>query len=300
MCRAGQGRAGPGMGGMGGRAATPSARDPLACLPACLPLLLCPPAGITGAGAAGWRLPHLTAVQLQNSAGVDDAGDPWLEALEWGCMTPLSEQLLLFYKRLDAPKREWCVSVVARFVLSSQTWARTGGPLLTTNTAHACPLPAGVAALAGLPSLRALNLKQCKRVGNAGLAALAPRLPHLTALCLQVRQLLGGHVVRAGRAARASDRHLQHVAPAVLSNSSAFQGPGPARYPSVSRQPHSVTCPPPAPPPAQGMSDVSDEGVRHLAALTSLQDLELQFAWQVCTYSLLYNLLVKLSQVASQ
>ena len=31
-------------------------------------------AGITGAGAAGWELPHLTSLQLQNSPGVDDAG----------------------------------------------------------------------------------------------------------------------------------------------------------------------------------------------------------------------------------
>ena len=33
-----------------------------------------PCAGITGAGMAGWDLPALTSLQLQNSPAVDDAG----------------------------------------------------------------------------------------------------------------------------------------------------------------------------------------------------------------------------------
>lgn len=121
------------------------------------------PAGITGAGAAGWDLPCLTSLALQNSPGVDDAGVAALAGLtalrrwgwhgKWGhCIPPA---LLFLRLRADA-------------------WDRHCNSAQTSGSLPAAP--------------RSLNLKQCKRVGDAGLAALAPRLQRLTSLCLQVRR----------------------------------------------------------------------------------------------------------------
>lgn len=115
-------------------------------------------------------------------------------------------------------------------------------------------------------------------MGDAGLAAMAPKLQHLTSLCLQASQhwehccilvalgldmplLLPPLFCRAACSTAGSDSVQLRVCAAI----SCRQCP-----PAVCALPLFLL---------QGMGEVTDAGVAHLACLRALEDLELQFAW---------------------
>lgn len=139
-----------------------------------------------------------------------------------------------------------------------------------------------------------LNLKQCKRVGDAGLAAVAPKLQHLTSLCLQARSaalLLLPVMLLLLRAANIACWSPRASGPRAVRWRRAGRAVEPSQLPSLRpgadpkaamlsmKPPHSHPTPPHAFTLLQGMGEVTDAGVAHLASLRSLEELELQFAW---------------------
>lgn len=194
-----------------------------------------------GLAACAPSLHHLAALSLQGCSSLSDGG---LAAL--GCLVSLASLNL-----------SECSGISGQEV---KAWHL---PSLTCLQLQNCSGldDAGAAALASLTALRSLNLRQCKRVGDAGLAALAPALRRLTSLSLQV-----------------SNTQKGRRAPAALPSPPC---PQPPTVRQLSRCCHLCgRCVMPLPFLTQGMGEVSDAGVRCLAQLGALQELELQFGWQ--------------------
>lgn len=148
---------------------------------------------------AGWDLPTLTSLQLQNSPAVDDAGVAAVAGLtalrRWGVehcymggrAVPNQGAAILalaLFPGLLKQSTPGCMHATLR----SEAPTYNHGPLLCTVRAQAGNK---VTHHGPLSSRRSLNLKQCKRVGDAGLAAIAPKLQQLTSLCLQVSACRG-------------------------------------------------------------------------------------------------------------
>eukprot|EP00887_Chlorella_sp_A99_P001149 scaffold14.g1149.t1 len=143
---------------------------------------------------------------------------------------------------------------------------------------------AGLAALGQLTALVALNLSDCTGLTGAGFAGWAASAPAgLTSLQLQNLSGLEDGVLAevAKRCPRLAELNLKHCR-RLTDASIAGAAPALRRLASL--------C-------LQGMTGLSDEALRCLAAVTSLRELELQFCWQLTDAGIAHLTALELSRL---